>query len=260
MGTNLSVVGQMAQRFNMVPAEFEATVKKTVCPANISNEQFLAFLMVANEYHLNPIIKQIYAFPAKGGGIVPVVSIDGWLRIINEHPQFDGMEFADQLDNGKLVSVTCKMYRKDRSHPTDVTEYLCECKRNTDVWGQWPARMLRHKATIQAARYAFGLSGIYDEDEAQRISGEKVINPMPEEVKTLPYYPQAKMDENIPAWKKHIAAGKQTPDKIIGLVSSKYILSDEQQKAIRALSKPANVDEDGVIDADFVAALEGATA
>lgn len=252
MGTNISVVGQMAQRFNMVPAEFEATVKKTVCPNNITNEQFVAFLMVANEYHLNPIIKQIYAFPAKGGGIVPVVSIDGWLRIINEHPQFDGMEFVDHIDSGKLSAVTCKMHRKDRRHPTEVTEYLCECKRNTDTWSQWPARMLRHKATIQAARYAFGLSGIYDEDEAQRISGEKIINPLPEE-RSLPAYPEQKLAENLPVWKKHITAGKQTPDKIIGLISSKYVLSDEQQAAIRAL---AHIDNDGVIDADFVAALE----
>ncbi|MCL6229905.1 recombinase RecT [Bartonella bilalgolemii] len=30
--------------------------------------------------------------------------------------------------------------------------------------------MLRHKAVIQCARYAFGFSGIYDEDEAERIN------------------------------------------------------------------------------------------
>ena len=47
--------------------------------------------------------------------------------------------------------------------------------------------MLRHKATIQAARYAFGLSGIYDEDEAQRMRAAKekdmgaaeVVNELP---------------------------------------------------------------------------------
>ena len=29
--------------------------------------------------------------------------------------------------------------------------------------------MLRHKTLIQCARYAFGLAGVYDEDEAERI-------------------------------------------------------------------------------------------
>jgi transposase len=81
------------------------------------------------------------------------------------------MEFRDALDaNGKLVSVTCRMFRKSRSHPTEVTEYMAECLRATDVWKNWPARMLRHKATIQAARYAFGFAGIYEPDEAERMN------------------------------------------------------------------------------------------
>ena len=50
-----------------------------------------------------------------------------------------------------------------------------ECRRNTDPWKQWPSRMLRHKATIQAARYAFGFSGIVDQDEAERIVGGNTV-------------------------------------------------------------------------------------
>ncbi len=38
-------------------------------------------------------------------------------------------------------------------------------------------RMLRHKALIQAARYAFGFSGVMDEDEADRIAAMKDITP-----------------------------------------------------------------------------------
>jgi hypothetical protein len=58
-----------------------------------------------------------------------------------------------------------------------VTEYLSECAQNTDVWKKYPFRMLRHKALIQCSRIAFGFSGIYDEDEANRIvdSQEKTI-------------------------------------------------------------------------------------
>lgn len=59
--SNLPVVAKMAERFEMTPAEFERTVRATVCPSNITNEQFVAFLMVAKEYNLNPITKQIYA-------------------------------------------------------------------------------------------------------------------------------------------------------------------------------------------------------
>jgi len=176
-GTNVTapqhrgVLADMADRYQMNPQAFEATLRNTVMPSNVdvTREQFAAFLMVAKKYDLDPITKQIYAFPAKGGGIQPVVSIDGWMTLINSHPQFDGMEFDDQLENGKLIAVTCRMYRKDRSRPVAVTEYMSECVRGTDTWKKWPARMLRHKAAIQAARYAFSFSGIIDEDEAQRM-------------------------------------------------------------------------------------------
>lgn len=165
-----SVLLDMADRFGMEPAAFEATLRATVVPANVTREQFAAFLLVAKKYNLDPVTKQIYAFPAKSGGIQPIVSIDGWMNLINSHPQFDGMEFEDHFDeNGNLSGITCRMYRKDRSRPVSVTEYMSECIRATDTWKRWPARMLRHKAAIQAARYAFGFSGIVDEDEAERM-------------------------------------------------------------------------------------------
>ena len=46
--------------------------------------------------------------------------------------------------------------------------FMKECMRNTQPWKQWPARMLRHKAMIQAARIAFSFSGIEDQDEFDR--------------------------------------------------------------------------------------------
>lgn len=165
-----SVLVSMSDRYGMEPAAFEATVRATVCKGNVSREEFAAFLLVAKEHRLNPLTKEIYAFPAKGGGIQPIVSIDGWSRIINEHPAFDGMEFVDEKEDGDLYAITCRMFRKDRSHPISATEYMSECKRATDVWKTWPRRMLRHKAMIQAARYAFGFSGIVDPDEYERIT------------------------------------------------------------------------------------------
>ena len=162
-----SLMKVIANKYEMEPAAFHNTLLATVFPKGINNEQIAAFLIVAHEYNLNPITKEIYAFPSNGG-IQPIVPIDGWLKIINSNPQFDGMEFDDNMEDGKLVSITCRMYRKDRTKPTSVTEYLSECKRNTSTWKQWPVRMLRHKATIQAARYAFGLSGIMEQDEVER--------------------------------------------------------------------------------------------
>jgi hypothetical protein len=73
---------------------------------------------------------------------------------------------------------TCIIFRKDRSHPTRVTEYLSECKRGVKPWQTHPKRMLRHKAMIQCARLAFGYVGIFDQDEAERIA-EVDVNARP---------------------------------------------------------------------------------
>ena len=150
--------------------ELVEVLKKTAFKNCLKDEDFKACVMVANTYKLNPILKQIYAFPSKGGGIVPVVSVDGWISIVTGNRNYNGVEFVDIREDGKLVAITCKIYIKGQEQPTAVTEYLSECADNTkDTWKKWPYRMLRHKSYIQCARMAFGFSGIYDEDEAQRI-------------------------------------------------------------------------------------------
>lgn len=165
-----SALAVMAGKYNVEPNKLLDTLKNTVFK-NATNDELLALVVVSNEYGLNPLTKEIYAFPAKGGGIVPVVSIDGWIRMMNDHPQFDGIDYEFEHDEqGRLISCTSIIYRKDRSHPTRVTEYLSECRRNTEPW-KMESRMLRHKATIQGARVAFGFSGITDEDEAAATPG-----------------------------------------------------------------------------------------
>ena len=153
--------------YNEEPAQLIQTLKATAFKGNVSDDQFNALLFVATQHGLNPFTNEIYAFPSNGG-ITPVVGVDGWARIINANPQFDGMEFEQDAE-----SCTCKIYRKDRSHPVSITEFMSECARNTQPWKSHPRRMLRHKAMIQAARLAFGFAGIYDEDEAERIKDAK---------------------------------------------------------------------------------------
>lgn len=154
--------------------ELVQTLKATAFKGQVSDAQMAALLIVANQYGLSPWTKEIYAFPDKNNGIVPVVGVDGWARIINEHTQFDGMDFEQDAE-----SCTCIIYRKDRSRPVKVTEFMDECKRGTGPWQSHPRRMLRHKAMIQCARLAFGYAGIYDQDEAERIV-EKDITPTTE--------------------------------------------------------------------------------
>lgn len=186
-----SVTLDMADRFGMEPTAFERTLRATVFPANAPAEEFAAFLLVAKEYDLNPITKEIYAFPKKGGGIQPIVSIDGWMNLINSHPAMDGMEFEDIHDGaGELKAIRCRIYRKDRSRPVEVTEYLAECIRATDPW-KMKHRMLRHKAAIQCARYAFGFAGIMEPDEAEKVIDVSPKPPAPPPAALVPPKPPA---------------------------------------------------------------------
>jgi phage recombination protein Bet len=165
-----SVLVRMAQRFGVDPDKMMTTLTATAFKGNASTEQLMALAVVADQYGLNPWTKEIYAFPSQNG-IVPVVGVDGWSRIINTNPQFDGMDFVEgELNNKSIPSwIECRMYRKDRGHPICVKEYFEEVARDTAPWKSHPRRMLRHKAMIQCARLAFGFVGIYDEDEAERI-------------------------------------------------------------------------------------------
>ncbi len=216
------------------------TLKATAFKGQVSDAQMTALLVVANQYALNPWTKEIYAFPDKNNGIVPVVGVDGWSRIINSHPQFDGIEF-EQNDE----SCTCIIYRKDRNRPIKVTEWMAECRRSgMGPWQSHPRRMLRHKAMIQCARLAFGYGGIYDQDEAERIVEASPVKHMGSveraEPAELPTYSADQFTKNLPAWIAAIAAGKATADAVIAKASTKGTLTQEQVDAIRApIEQPA---------------------
>jgi phage recombination protein Bet len=171
-----SALAVMASRCNVDPAKLHSTLKNTVFKG-ATDDELLALVVTANTYDLNPILKELYAFPKKGGGITPMVGVDGWVKIMNRQANLDGWEcdIFPKETNAKPTHATCTIWIKDRSHPVKVTEYYEECKRNTDPWNGSPRRMLRHKAMIQAIRLAFGVSGIHDEDEARDISGQVQI-------------------------------------------------------------------------------------
>lgn len=233
-----SLNSRMAARFGVDEAEMMQTLKATAFKGQVSDAQMQALLIVADQYGLNPWTKEIYAFPDKGG-IVPVVGVDGWSRIINENSQFDGMDFEQDAE-----SCTCIIYRKDRGHPIKVTEWLSECKRETQPWKSHPKRMLRHKAMIQCARLAFGYTGIYDEDEAQRIVEKDVTPPAADEPDMTPALEAIQnastMEELQAAFK---AAWNQHPSARARLTATK----DERKKA---LLEPVEAEYSEVRDAE----------
>ena len=222
----------------------------------VSDAQLAALLIVAGQYGLNPWTKEIYAFPDKKNGIVPVVGVDGWSRIINDHPQFDGMEFRVSENMVRMPGANvdahewmeCIIYRKDRSRPTVVREYLDEVYREPFkgqygvVAGPWQThtkRFHRHKTSIQSARLAFGFGGIFDQDEAERIvEGQPAAKHMGMVEIVEPAAPATWPDDSfkarLPKWQAAVNSGSDV-EEIVKFARSKGALTAEQEAAIRAL-------------------------
>jgi phage recombination protein Bet len=233
MSTALATLSnKLSERFGMgSDGDVLTVLKNTAFKGSATDAQLTALMVVAQQYDLNPFTKEIYAFPDKNNGIVPVVGVDGWARIINSNPQFDGMDFAQDDE-----SCTCIIHRKDRSHPIKVTEYMSECKRSVGPWLSHPKRMLRHKAMIQCSRLAFGFGGIYDSDEAERIVEATTVDASTGEVtpKAAPARAEKsicsdeKFAENRTAWRELIKSGKKSSQQLIAMLSSKTVLTEDQ--------------------------------
>ena len=264
-------------------ADLIGTLKATAFKGEVSDAQMTALLVVANQYALNPWTKEIYAFPDKNNGIVPVVGVDGWSRIINSHPQFDGIEFhhADEfvtMPGAKPAPewIECHIHRKDRSRPVVVREYLDEVYRAPfkgkygDVTGPWQThtkRFLRHKAMIQCARLAFGYGGIYDQDEAERIIEASSVKHMGAADVVAPpvtHYDQAKFDGNFAKWAETIATGRKSAADYIAFAQTRGEPFTEEQKArllsVKKAPPPADVQDVQPKDPPATAPNEGAPA
>lgn len=136
-------------------------------------------LIAAERYGLDPLSREIFMMQSNSdptSALLLVIGVDGWTHLINAHEQFEGVEFAEspELEHGVPAWVECTIYRRDRRVPLKLREYFCEARGEHLTWITHPRRMLRHKALVQCARIAFGLTGVFDADEAQRLRYSKV--------------------------------------------------------------------------------------
>lgn len=186
--TNDTIVSKFAKKYGIHPQLLLPTLRQTAFRISdekeVTDAQMLALLVVADQYDLNPFTREIFALVDKNKNVVPVVSVDGWVRIVQNHPAYMGHEFVysetvNKTPHGDKMSyewIACAMKRRGFDSPLEVREYFdevyCHPRGQNQTYGPWqthPKRMHRHKAYVQSARMAFGFAGIYDEDEAMRI-------------------------------------------------------------------------------------------
>lgn len=169
---------QLSEFLGIEPRMMVDTLKKQcflgMPSENVSDAQLAAFISVANVLELNPLVPgQLYAYPSKNGGIVPVIGPDGVFKKLDEHissGKLDGFACTvfPEVPTGpadKPTHATATIWRKNSDHPSTFTAYFSEWYLDSNPnWKTRPRHMLWLRAIKQCARQV--IHGIpFDEDE-----------------------------------------------------------------------------------------------
>jgi hypothetical protein len=119
----------------------------------------LQLLRTAKEHQLDPMQEEVLLAQYEERWQI-IISIDGWIKIINRHSAFTGISFhqSSEEKEGLPIWMECTITRSDRTMPITTREYLAEVRNDSDYWKKMPRRMLRHKAMQQCARIALSIA------------------------------------------------------------------------------------------------------
>ncbi len=173
-------------------------VRNYLCPGQkIADSEMVMFLQLCRAQNLNPFLREAYIIKYGDYPASIVVGKETFTKRANRNPQFDGYEVSVDKGNGDDMTATAKVYRKDMSHPFEVTVYFEEyCGKTFDrdkklwvtnkQWASKPKTMLRKVALVQALREAFptDFAGMYSEEEMDRKPYEDAIDITPPERKS----------------------------------------------------------------------------
>ena len=145
----------------------------------------LALLRTASEHQLDPIKDEVNLTRYEDGSWQVFITVDGWSKLMNQHPAFCGIEFTESLEsiNNVPTWISCSIYRTDRAIPTTVREYLLEVQNDHAIWQKMPRRMLRHRVMQQCARIAFGIGMSEATPKAIQVIAQKSAQVAPLEAK-----------------------------------------------------------------------------
>jgi hypothetical protein len=164
----------------------------------------LHFLHQIRKYRLDPLSDEIILLKNPEGQYQTLITVDGWIKLINQDPQFAGMTLkeSNELEAGIPCWMECSIYRHDRILPITIKEYFAEMKVEQTLWKTMPRRMLRHRTIQQCARLAFGIHVGEHRSSLESISPqEQTLSPLMEDPQT--------MNPNRTAWlKQRLKSGK----------------------------------------------------
>lgn len=165
------------------PSEMVDTIKATVAKG-ATNEELVMFLSIANQYGLNPFMKEIW-FTKMGDESAIMTSRDGFKKLAERKPNFkkcqsvavyENDEFEMEWVMGELRNITHKFKQNDRGaikgayavlRTTDhdvLATYVDfrEYDKKNKIWRQYSSAMIRKVAENDVYKRFANVNGLND--------------------------------------------------------------------------------------------------
>lgn len=183
----------------------------------------------------NPQTRSRYAsYAALDRAIRPVYTQHGFALSFNTEPTSDG-----------YVRVVCIVSHKDghsRKYSTDMPADGMGAKGGAVMTKTHAAGAAMSYGQRYLLKLIFNVAVGEDDDDGNGASAPRQTGGHERDVKRLPDYPDASLKDFTQAWKTAIDEGKTTPERIIHMISSKHVLSEDQKRTIRALASGDSTD------------------
>ena len=165
------------------PPELVDVIKSTVAKG-ATNEELVVFLSVANQYNLNPFMKEIW-FTKMGDDVAIMTSRDGYRKLAMREPTFvkcqsmavyENDEFEMELSMGEITNLTHKFKQKDRGNimgayavlkTTNHENYVTyvdfrEYDKRNNIWKKYSSAMIRKVAENDVYKRFVNINGLND--------------------------------------------------------------------------------------------------
>jgi len=161
---------------------------------NLTKSEWDLFLYMAKFYNLNPLLGEIWAVKFQGKPANIFTGRDGLLKIGHQTGMFDGMKTVLLVESEKkvweldiaptgapILGAKCYVWRKDMSHPVEVSVKMSEYNTHRSTWKEKPDTMIRKVSEAHCLRRAFSIHGLYlpeEFKEAETKEQQPVITPI----------------------------------------------------------------------------------
>lgn len=187
----------------------EIDVIRNTVAQKATDSELMYFLHAAKSVGLSPINKEIY-FTKMGGKVTLVTGRDGYLKIAQRNPLFKGLYSAEVCEKDDFVVTTTTSpdggtvqdvkhsfnsltgrgevvgawarAEMDGQSSVLITTTMKEYNKNTPVWKEYPAAMIRKTAEAIVLKRVCGISGmvtaaeIADKRSSKELQGMEITD------------------------------------------------------------------------------------